>query len=78
MILLERREMVEEFIQEVVSKIDYEVYEPLSNFINAKENMKILLDKLSLIINVIRKFIAKKKLNEVMLLLIFILIFLRI
>lgn len=57
--------MVEEFIQEVVSKIDYELYQPLNNFISANENLKVLLDKLAMIITTIRKHIAKKKLNQV-------------
>lgn len=65
MVLLERREMVEEFIQEVVAKIDYELYEPLNNFISAKENLKPLFQKLALIVSTIRKHIAKKKLNMV-------------
>jgi hypothetical protein len=63
MVLIERREMIEVFIQDVVNKIDFEVYEPLGDFICAKENMKRLLLKVVIIKRVFRRFIAKKKLN---------------
>ena len=65
MILLERREIMEEFIQEVIMKIDFELYEPLNIFIHAKENMKRLLIKVAIVKKTFRKFIAKKKLNLV-------------
>lgn len=65
MVLLERREGMEEFIQEVVSKIDHELYEPLSVFIDAKENINRLLLKLKVIIRTFRKHMARKNLNMV-------------
>jgi len=62
--LVERREMIELFLKELLCTVDYELYEPLSLFIEANRFISILHHKLKIIIKVFRMNVAKKSLNQ--------------
>jgi len=68
MVLVERREMIEIYLKEVVTTIDFEMYEPLDRFIDGTKNVQRLLEKLSIIKRFFRQKLAKKKLLSVSLL----------
>lgn len=65
MVLVERREMIEAFMKEVVSTIDFELYDPLDKFIEGKKNLQQLSEKLHIIVKFIRSKLVKKKLLPV-------------
>lgn len=65
MVLVERREMIENFLKEVVSLIDFELYSPLNKFLLAKENLTDLKHKVTKIVKYLRQRIARNKLNAV-------------
>ena len=62
MVLVERREMIEIYLKEVVTTIDFEMYEPLDRFIDGTKNVQRLLEKLSIIKRSFRQKLAKTKL----------------
>lgn len=65
MILVERREMIEYFLKEVINNLDFELYQPLNVFIDAYSHMEVILKKLKIMIRFLRSIIAKKKLYSV-------------
>lgn len=62
--LVERREMIEYFLKELLLNVDYELYEPLSQFIDATNFIGGFFNKLKLIIKYFRFNLAKKSLNQ--------------
>lgn len=62
MILVERREMIEAYLKDVVNTIDFEMYDPLNHFIDGTKQLQRLLSNLAVIIRFFRLKLAKKKL----------------
>lgn len=62
MLLVERREMIEAFIKELLMNVDYELYPPLAQFIEAKEHIVYLQRKVKSIVAFLRKLIARQAL----------------
>eukprot|EP01031_Cornospumella_fuschlensis_P028131 gene28131-33970_t len=62
MVLIERREMIEHFVREVLGVLDFMFYEPLDEFIEGRENVIRVQRKLEVIVRNMRSYIAKKKL----------------
>jgi hypothetical protein len=65
MILVERKEMLDQFLKEIVTQIDFELYEPLNSFIDAKNKWINVKNKIKIICKAIRRYQIKKKLNMV-------------
>jgi uncharacterized protein YfbU (UPF0304 family) len=65
MILIERREMIESFVKEIVNVIDFTLYEPLDTFIEGTSHLRQLLSCLKIVFRALRSYIAKKKMNFV-------------
>lgn len=57
--------MIEGFMKEVVTTIDFELYDPLDKFIESKKNLQKLSQKLLIIVKFIRSKLAKKNLLPV-------------
>eukprot|EP01038_Epipyxis_sp_PR26KG_P016196 gene16196-22030_t len=64
MVLVERREIIEEFLKEVAANLNYEVYEPFNQFIEAKANLIDLKVKVAQIYRIFRKYRAYRKLPQ--------------
>lgn len=65
MLLVERREMIEAFLKEIVSNVDYEYYPALSSFLEAQEHITIVRQKVTRIVKFLRTLLAKKSLHLV-------------
>jgi hypothetical protein len=65
MLLVERREMIESFLKELLQNVDYEQYEPLKVFMDAITHVTIVKNKIMKIIYFFRKVLAKNSLNFV-------------
>lgn len=65
MVLIERREMIEIFMKELLTVVDFKMYEPLDSFIEGTIHLMLLQDKLRVVVRALRSYIAKKKLHFV-------------
>lgn len=65
MILLERRELIEAFVKETLSVIDFKLYEPLDSFIEGSIHLVLLQDKLRVVVRNLRAYVSKRKMNFV-------------
>lgn len=63
MVLVERRELMESFLQEVTAKIDYRRYKPLARLIEISENLSRVQVMGSKIVKAVRRFMGRCKLN---------------
>jgi uncharacterized membrane protein len=64
MILVERREAIESMLKEIVSVLDFEVYEPLMQFMSGSSHTSFLISNVNIIANIMRGLVAKKRLNN--------------
>jgi hypothetical protein len=62
MVLVERRELIEVWLQQLLTVLDCTLYEPLDSFIEGSNHLLLVLDKLRIIIRTMRVHVAKKKL----------------
>lgn len=65
MVLVERKEAIEKFLGELFSTIDCMVYGPLHRFINIAENVCQLVDVVTYLQRIVRKFLNKCNLKLV-------------
>lgn len=65
MLLVERREMIETFLKEIVSNVDYEYYPALSTFLEAHVHIAAVRQKVTRIVTFLRTLLAKKSLHLV-------------
>ena len=68
MILVERREMIEAIFKEILGVLDFEVYRPLGDFMDAFPHIDSLVKTVRKISNKMRSVLAKQRLNYVSLL----------
>lgn len=65
MILVERREMIESLLKEILNVLDFEIYEPLYTFMDAEPHVLYLSKNVKIITKVLRSQIARKRLTQV-------------
>ena len=65
------QEMLSTFLEELVEKIDYELYQPLNSFIDVRGGLNELVKKIISGQRLIRKFLAKCQLIKVFILCLF-------
>ena len=59
MVLVERKEMIEKFLKELFRTIDCFLYTPLGNFVNLEASIEPLVEKVTVMQRLIRKFLMK-------------------
>ena len=65
MVLVERKEMLDAFIKEILLKIDYQRYPPLEEFINARSGMAAISHRVVLYQRLFRRYLARLNFNKV-------------
>ncbi len=65
MILVERREMIESLLKEILNVLDFEIYEPLYTFMDAEPHVLYLSKNVKIITKVLRSQVARKRLTQV-------------
>ena len=64
-ILVERKELMEKFLEGVVATMDFLIYKPLFYFLNSNDEIRPLIKKIERIQAVIRMFLIQRKINKV-------------
>eukprot|EP01040_Poterioochromonas_malhamensis_P005636 gene5634-6056_t len=64
MILVERREMIESLLKEILNVLDFEIYEPLYTFMDAEPHVLYLSKNVKIITKVLRSQVARKRLTQ--------------
>lgn len=65
MILVERREMIEVLLKEIMNVLDFEAYAPLSEFMGAATHINFLIRKVDMMAKLMRSNLAKRRLYNV-------------
>jgi hypothetical protein len=65
MILVERREMIENVLKEILLILDFEIYDELFEFMDADRHLKIITKNINIIMKFIRSILARKRLVNV-------------
>jgi Trp operon repressor len=66
-ILVERKESMEKFLENVVATMDFLIYKPLFYFLNSNDEIRPLIKKIQIIQATIRMFLIQRKMNQILL-----------
>lgn len=65
MVLVERRELIEGVLKEILAILDFEIYDELLEFMDAEQHLKVITKNINRIVKFMRSIMAKKRLNQV-------------